>query len=586
MVFDINRRTLIDKNKELFQPVSHKPSKSFTKSEVPVYERLIDDINRRNSVKQRLEEYAKAQEEAKSESVSKTLNKTESSAVFNRLLGDVDRRFETKKAAELFKEMEAEQEVLSFSSVTKHMSKGETQLMVARLNGNTYTGEAEYRQHKLDAARLEKKQRLLDEAARLANLHHPKRALDPKVQERLTQEQKIIAESYGVQERPNSSIRGTKSEEQVTEKSPKKMFSIQDSIKSGERLMNARTYRSRRYVEPEPVKEPKRLNVKKEFVSAQNYRGRSPDFSPSHLSEPSTVGVEFPHRINILSSEASSPWASPNVSSLEYKRQPIQLRGRPGDMQRELGKTQTSLMERQAEEQSVPSKSFVSEFQKAGRYNHSKAVAGLKQRTDRESPERRIPQPTSDWQSSPTRSPTRARSPVRTKIAAETYETLLRPSCPVTPQAYECSDRSYQATPIRGYSPTSSKVQPSPRLVAREALNLPSEDLKQRLGLTGEARKTVLSSQRESVETRSESISDAELRASLARHQRPRQDVYSSAESASPYKRPDLKVPSKAVQSSQPSKRPTPYTQEAQVTSQARLNRMNSSPGKLYRQQL
>jgi hypothetical protein len=241
-------------------------------------------------VKQRLEEYAQAPEVK-----AKQLGKTESE-VFRRLIHDVDRRHETRQSTELFKQIEAEQETRY--SVSKAMTRQATQQMVVRLNGKVNSGEAELRQHKLEAARLDKEQRQLEETTRLANLHHPHRALDPRVQERLTQEQKIIAESYGLPERSRSTMRRRPTPEAVR---PKKQFTVQESMKSGERLMHARTYR--------------RSAVQRRVECLE-------------LSEATSV-ADFATQVSEF--EYTSPQVIPSLRTSDFKRMPIQLR-RPGEL--------------------------------------------------------------------------------------------------------------------------------------------------------------------------------------------------------------------------------------------------------------
>jgi hypothetical protein len=240
-------------------------------------------------VRQQLEEYAKAPEVK-----TKQLGKTEAE-VFQRLIHDVDRRCETRQSTELFKQIEEEQEARH--SVSKAMTRQATQQMVVRLNGKANSGEAELRQHRLQAARLDKEQRQLEETTRLANLRHPQRALDPRVQERLTQEQKIIAESYGLPSRSKSTLRRQPTPEEVR---PKKQFTVQESMMSGERLMHARTYR--------------RSAVQQRVECLE-------------LSETATVG-DF--TIQVSEFEYSSPQVMPSLRTSDFKRQPIQLR-RPGE---------------------------------------------------------------------------------------------------------------------------------------------------------------------------------------------------------------------------------------------------------------
>mmetsp|Transcript_27192 Transcript_27192/g.48836 ORF Transcript_27192/g.48836 Transcript_27192/m.48836 type:complete len:610 (-) Transcript_27192:1163-2992(-) len=583
MVFDINRRALIDINKERYVASSvQKPSKSITKSEVPVYERLIEDINRRNEVKQRLEEYTKAQEDVKSLSTSKLITRNESEAVFNRLLHDVERRFESKHAAELFKEKEAEQEVESFSTATKPMSREETQQMVHRLNA-----EAEFRQHKLEVARQEKEQKEIEEAKRLANLRHPKRALNPKVQERLTQEQKIIAESYGVPERSKSAKRGSKTPDKLAvDIAPKKLFTVQETIKSGIRLMNARTYRSRRAVEDPPAQEPKRLSVKKESIVAQMYRSRISDMSPSKYSQMSEQPYsDAPYTIQVTESEYSPTALSPSIRASEFKRKPIQLRERPGSL------TKTSSVSLKSSG-GLPSEDHLKqEFHKAGRYNHSKAFAEMKQRTDRESPERVIPKPSRDRQVSPERSasPETRRSPLRrVNRTADNLDIFTRTSYQLTPEALDYSDRSYLSTPIRASSPKSSKVRPSPRLITREALNLPSESETERPVMSYSEEHSIAKEPTpyRQEEPKLKSLESTDRKRSPNPKKAERQDIYSTAE-RSPLRFMHSQS-TKSLQPSQPSsRRQLTYSQESQYLMmnplKARMEQMAESPGVYYR---
>lgn len=300
---------------------------------------------------------------------------------------------------------------------------------------------------------------------------------------------------------------------------------------------------------------------------------------------------DFPYKIQVTPSEYSPTGFGPDMTSTEFKRKPIQLRGRPG--------SQNSLTK-----STLSTKSFVTEIQKAGRYNHSKAVAEMRQ--VKESPERSIPQPTREWQASPNRSPSptiTSRSPMRrVRKAASNYERISRTSHQMTPDL-EYSDNSYLSTPIRTSSPISSKVKPSPRLITREALNLPNDrsleklvsyeaDLPrkgqspQRGGNSKAPIKKGINLQRESVETRSESASGSDIRKSPSLGQLARQETYSTAE-RSPARLQTTNF-AKPLQASKPSsRRQLTYSQESQYLMQnplkAQMERMNSSSGSLYR---
>lgn len=512
MVFDINRRALIDINKERFVASSKELiPKTAGSSETPVYERLIEDINRRSTIKQRLEEYSNALEVAKSESPSRMLSKAESEAVFSRLLKDVDRRFDSRQATELYKAKETDLEVQSFTTTAKPMSKAEASQMVLRLNGSSYAGEAEFRQHKLEALQRDKQQREADIALHMANLHHPKRALDPRVQERLTQEQKQPKEEDWITERLNSNPQRTHKRQK---ESPPKLFTVKESIQSGIRLMHARTYRSRIAVDPPLTQSPPRpISGKSESIVAQLYRSRhispppqntkvipprftgsSPprysDPSPprypspprsftavsqklsseygsprySEVSEPSSKSRDLTFKIKVTESEYSSEGLTPEDKASEYKRKPIQLRSRPAGLSLQT-------------KESITAKSFISETQKSGRYNYSKAFADGRQAYDQESIDLSYQQSEGVRNGSPidrSFSPASRRSLARSNEIVGNFERLSPASLTLTPDLMEYAKSSYLTAPILLPSPVGSKVKPSPRLVAREALDLPT----------------------------------------------------------------------------------------------------------------
>lgn len=439
MNFDINVRTLANKGRERLVASSQISPKANLGS-VPVYERLIEDINRRNTVKQRLEEYAKVQEELKAESPTKGMGRPQSEAVFNRLLNDVDRRTGIKHATEQFKAKEVEYES-QFLLAVKSMTKEEKAKMILRLNGNTYAGEAELRQRKLDAAQQDKKEREAEEVFRLANLHHPKRALDPKVQERLTHEQKTIEENYGVAQLSNDTG--------LNKDLPhKKLFSVSDSIKSGTRLMNAKVFRSRKEVDPRTYSPQRKLREdQNDLVMGQ--------LSPNGFSN-SGAYIELS---GDFSDKAKAADYSPtdlrfDVGASDLKRKPIRLRARPN--------SGSSLVSSPRN----PPTNFMKEIKQVGKYNHSKAFVSRKRSPDKSSSERFVPQPNSARLASPNKSPSPHKSPI--KRPPKTPNSQGKFSIFVAADAW---DNSEPSSALR--SPSNSGGSSSHLYAAREALSLP-----------------------------------------------------------------------------------------------------------------
>jgi hypothetical protein len=533
MIFDINRRALISKDPGDYNDSvpSHRPSRSLATEEV--YERLIKDTNRRTHGRQRLEAYNQAREELMTEGNSRLIPKTDSEAVFSRLSLDVSRRQDIKQATEMYKAKEAEEEVVSFTLAEKSMSKETTRLMVERLNGKAETGEAEARQNKRQANRLEAEQKEKDEIERLANLHHPRRSPDPKVQERLVQDHRSARGSRHLRWASDPDYK------------PEKLFTVREAVKSGERLTKATTYHARGRENPGRSKQL--------MGDSRLFKGKG--LSSKSLREPqqSSLTSAYSPTRQLQMSEASfkvdpSHYPSSDTSSILSPSLTASLKSSPIRLRTRLRRIMTNLT----------SKSFITEAQKTGRYNYSRAIAEMKQSAEAlTNPSQRQTERT-DSLSFAHLSPIHKSSGAKDGFDAMSRTYYL--------QGRNCVDKlgdSSARSPIQTASPT--KEIPRSLQAVREALNI-SRVSRPEVSVVSEA--PVLSFAAESkqtsgsvlknVETRPESLHNQEGRASPRRCARHNPEIY--------------QAPDRSTKALQLTPKPTqPSSKHQQPNSAARL---------------
>eukprot|EP00359_Climacostomum_virens_P006820 CAMPEP_0204914822 /NCGR_PEP_ID=MMETSP1397-20131031/12725_1 /ASSEMBLY_ACC=CAM_ASM_000891 /TAXON_ID=49980 /ORGANISM="Climacostomum Climacostomum virens, Strain Stock W-24" /LENGTH=305 /DNA_ID=CAMNT_0052086569 /DNA_START=242 /DNA_END=1159 /DNA_ORIENTATION=- len=138
---------------------------------------MAADTKSRNVVRHQQEQMRRGQERLFSP--TRALDRVESSAVFGRLQTDASRRLSQLQIIEEQKRLEAE--LAKAVSEKKFLSKQEASFLGKRLNEVARLKDA-----KLAAKQEYKQAQAKAEATRLANLRHPARKLNPKVQERLT----------------------------------------------------------------------------------------------------------------------------------------------------------------------------------------------------------------------------------------------------------------------------------------------------------------------------------------------------------------------------------------------------------------
>lgn len=210
MTLDINRRELVKREVESRSNVSIKSS-----TQTLVFNRLIDDTNRRNLISQKVETFKETRE--KEELPSKKYGTSQQlEMVHQRLLRDAENRKEINDMREKLIILKEESEMNKLPS--RFLDKKRAEELVRRLNQ-----AARLKDEKLKALRNEKEENEINQAIDMANSLHPKRQLDPKVMERLTKFEKH------------------EEKEIHRDSSSKKVFNLTESKASGERLMRARS---------------------------------------------------------------------------------------------------------------------------------------------------------------------------------------------------------------------------------------------------------------------------------------------------------------------------------------------------------
>ncbi|CAG9325799.1 unnamed protein product [Blepharisma stoltei] len=200
-------------------------------------DRMVLDINRRELLKQELEsrsviieqeetppEYILAESNGRyndstaCEEFSPDFKRqpfNDSNNVFTRLSRDANIRKSMIELRDHNKELlEEENRIKNKKTINKEKLK----LIIDRLNSTNVKKEESIRIAKEEREKFE-----IEEAIRLANLHHQRKP-DPKVMERLTEEDKIIEKEYGIHE-------------EVRSKSAQRSLSLSESRALGDRLM-------------------------------------------------------------------------------------------------------------------------------------------------------------------------------------------------------------------------------------------------------------------------------------------------------------------------------------------------------------
>jgi hypothetical protein len=238
MIFDINRRAIIERN---VQDSQARSTQSSLKGTGQVFNRLIEDINRRNVVKDKLEELGKIEKYEKETQYltpNRSISRERTEAVINRLTSDALRRKETQGIREKFKELKEVEAVKSAQPSFRHTPQSESKLVTRLLDdAGKRNAQREYfsREKEILTQKL---------AKAMANARHPRRQLDDSVMRRLTQED------------PTPSIHRSHSSSTQPNARSQKLFSLRDGLASGARLMKARGI-NKPTVQPEEISKPK-----------------------------------------------------------------------------------------------------------------------------------------------------------------------------------------------------------------------------------------------------------------------------------------------------------------------------------------
>ena len=258
MIQDTNRRY---SNEVRITQLSCSSSK---KPKTQVFDRMIDDIARRNMAQKLISDYKKQKEEEEVSQFkhSKKVSKKDSEATFKRLINDAKQRKELQNYRQKVKELEMTRESESVTSTAK-ISKERESNLVSRL--------LEFEKKRLEKIQKQQKFKELEitQIETERQKRHPKRKLDLTVFERLTSPPKKPTQPPV----------------------PKKLFSRREAAASGQRLMNFTAYSS-----------PNRLKRSQETTSVSSARSLK-----KHVSQ----------KVNQLAL---------NLSLKNFKREPIKLR--------------------------------------------------------------------------------------------------------------------------------------------------------------------------------------------------------------------------------------------------------------------
>jgi len=205
MTLDINRRELLKAGSLESNDSKPKPTNN------QVFERLTQDISRRTEHQKLVENFKKSQEK-ESLTSKKVGSKDQVNRVVSRLNADALLREEQEKLRQRFKELQEEQNIVRSQcvDVAQQIEIGK------RLNS-----EAQRREEKLKTLRKQKEVLEKQEIHRMQHKLHPNRKPDPLVLERLTK------------------VRSNSITSEQSAKQSKRVFNLEETKRSGERLMNS-----------------------------------------------------------------------------------------------------------------------------------------------------------------------------------------------------------------------------------------------------------------------------------------------------------------------------------------------------------
>mmetsp|Transcript_9259 Transcript_9259/g.9251 ORF Transcript_9259/g.9251 Transcript_9259/m.9251 type:complete len:376 (+) Transcript_9259:236-1363(+) len=224
MIFDINRRNIIEKNR-IYKAKSPPQFK-----ETEFFKRMEQDNNRRVVTKEKLLQLSKQkeQEEFEKHLVKKKIPKTQKEATFSRLIADASSRqetFEMRKKIKELSDIEASKEISSIK-----LSKDQVSNLVERLQDFE-----KKKWEKINYIKRIQEQKEIDELMLMQSRINTKKESDPETFERLIK---------------------PKAPQPVMDSSDEKLFSLKDAIASGIRLMNAH-----KEVKQEPQAESPKLSA-------------------------------------------------------------------------------------------------------------------------------------------------------------------------------------------------------------------------------------------------------------------------------------------------------------------------------------
>ncbi|CAG9333529.1 unnamed protein product [Blepharisma stoltei] len=223
MVFDINRKTLLQKSMSQYNETQ---SKSSSTKRTGVFERLLEDVNRRFKIKTNIKEYSEIEEKNQTSQSVKILPKAMTDKVYQRLEEDTKKRKIAKKVREIIKKQEEESVE---RTKEKQISKNQARELVKRL-----TADAKRRLEKIEEKRREKEMREEESIIQWVKSRHPSRPLNPEIEERLTNEKKVIEDLYGL---PGQFVSSNFQEISP----PRKQFTLKEATESGKRLMSTKS---------------------------------------------------------------------------------------------------------------------------------------------------------------------------------------------------------------------------------------------------------------------------------------------------------------------------------------------------------
>lgn len=296
MIFDINRRTIIDKNRNFKSKAQHE----FKQTQF--FKRMEEDMNRRTVSKQKMTQFYVEQQEKELEKIlpSKKIPKSQQEATFSRLIADVNNRqevFEMRKKIKELSEIEASRDIKD------HLLTKEQALSVAqRLQ--------EYGKRKWQNIEIKKKiqeERELEEIQLLKSHTKSKKESDQEAFDRLT--------------RPKSPV-------SLQEPIDAKLFSIKDAIASGSRLMNAH---GNKLKVGSTTPDPPKLSISQLSGLVSRLYSPSQSVQPTPRGQSSIDTLMRPNSVSHTTQASPSrreisPEDKSGSSANDFHRKPIELR--------------------------------------------------------------------------------------------------------------------------------------------------------------------------------------------------------------------------------------------------------------------